>query len=104
MPLTSCVFPAPRSPLKPMTQPWLASRPQASPMASVSSGLREMSVAMYVKRPNAILVPEPQPGFSRDFSDAAQARTGEFLSPASQELDLCVLGNGEVQLDVLAIG
>ena len=38
-PFTSCVLPAPRSPLKPMTQPGLASRAQVSPRASVSVAL-----------------------------------------------------------------
>ena len=38
-PFTSCVLPAPRSPLNVMTQPRCAARPNFSPSASVSAGL-----------------------------------------------------------------
>src|SRR5262245_9250379 len=104
MPLTSWVLPAPRSPLKPMTQPVCTAFPHCSPRAKVSSGLCEMSVAMNGQRPHAILVAKPQPRFGGDLADAAQAQLGELLLPSVQQRDSIYAGEAKEELEILAVG
>src|SRR3989442_7655215 len=70
-PLTSSVLPAPRLPVRPMTAPCAASRPQRSPSAAVSSGRCEMKVAIgRVKQRSRVL--------GRRFVEMNIAATGEF--------------------------
>src|SRR6266850_2515072 len=80
-PFTNCVFPAPRSPHKPITSPLGAVRPQVSPSASVSAGLCEMHVAICGQWSRAVLVFDGDPFPSGDFSDATQLEFGKLLFP-----------------------
>src|SRR5438132_9047809 len=85
MPLTSCVLPAPRSPVRPTTWPDGASRPHCSPILMVSSGLLEMNVAMNNERPDALLVANGQPGFGGDPADATEAHFGKLFLPGVEQ-------------------
>src|ERR1051325_3895244 len=84
-PLTSWVLPAPRSPVRPITQPRCASRPHASPSACVSSALCEMNVAMQHQLPFAILVAQSQPALGGDLADATQLHGGKLLLPRVEQ-------------------
>src|SRR5712664_1862813 len=98
-PLTNSVLPAPRSPVRPMTAPCAASRPQRSHSAAVSSGRWEMKMAIvWVKRRSgvlgrrfvemhiaatgefagAFLIAEPQSGRGGDLPDAGERHLGEL--------------------------
>src|SRR5437016_13684066 len=80
-PLTSCVLPAPRSPVRPMTQPACASRPQCSPSFMVASGLLEMNVTMNGKRLNSLLVANGQAALGGDLADATERQFDKLFLP-----------------------
>src|SRR5438445_10711422 len=103
-PFTSCVLPAPRSPDKPMTSPLCATRPQASPSASVSAGLCEMYVAIGGQQSHPILVPNRDPLARRDFTDATQRHFGKLLPPGVEQRDRLAAGHREEQLKILPLG
>src|SRR5882672_9469616 len=104
MPLTSCVLPAPKSPVRPMTQPALASRPHRSPSAAVSSGLCEMNVTMSGHRQVAVLVAEFNASGGDDLPDAGQRHIGELFLPRVEQRDSVAAGDGEQEFKVLTVG
>src|SRR5213592_372238 len=104
MPLTSWVLPAPNSPLRPMIQPGLASRPHCSPRAMVSSGLCEMNVAMNGQRLHALLVAKLQAGLGGDLADAGEWHVDKLLLPAIQQRHRVAPRDGEKQFEVFPGG
>src|SRR5512140_1302900 len=84
-PRTSRVLPAPNSPERPMTRPGSATRPQASPNASVSLGLCEMNVAMGGKRAHALLVAQGDPFVTGDLSDTRKRQVWEPRAPGIKQ-------------------
>src|SRR5579872_2226536 len=103
MPLVSCVLPAPRSPVTPMTRPGVAARPQLSPSAWVSVGLLEMYVAMGRKRTRAGFVADGKTLALRDLANAGQFGLGKLLFPGVQQRHGIAAGNGEEQFKIFAI-
>src|ERR1035438_6591547 len=81
-PLTNCVFPAPRSPDRPITSPLSAARPHCSPSAAVSVGLCEMYIAMGRQRSHALLVTDGDALARLDLADArrSEEHTSELQS------------------------
>src|SRR6185436_681167 len=102
-PLTSCVFPAPRSPHKPITRPSEASRPHDAPSASVSSGLCEMHVAMLSQWSHPLPVFDCDAFAGGDLANAAQPQVRELLFPRIQERHGVTTGYRKEQLKILAV-
>src|SRR3954462_15069303 len=86
-----------------MTQPGPASRPHASPIASVSSGLCEMSVAMNVQSPRAVLVAEAQARFADDLSDASQRQIGKPFLPRIEQRHGVLARDCEQQFEIFPV-
>src|SRR5688572_13068994 len=103
-PFTSCVLPAPRSPVSPITQPGCPSRPHCSPSAAVSSGLCEMNVAMSGQGTNAFFVTQANAGFGRHLANAGERQVGELSLPPIEQFHRAAAGEGEEQLEIFAIG
>src|SRR5262249_5185107 len=103
MPRTSWVLPAPRSPLRPMSQPARAARAQASPRPAVSSALCEMNVSMLRHGADAVLVPQSEAGCGCDLADATQPEPGELFLPGVEKGDGFAAADGEEQFEILAI-
>src|SRR5260370_29430559 len=99
MPLTSWVFPAPRSPVRPMIQPSCASRPQDSPRASVSAGLCEMCIAMSLQGPDTVLIADSEALAGGDLADATKRQAGVLLLPGIQQRHSVAAANGEQQFE-----
>src|SRR6185503_8003966 len=86
-----------------MTQPGAASRPQRSPRAKVSSGLREMNVTMNVERADALLISESETRFCGDAPDTGERQFGKLLFPRIKQRHGLAAGDGEEQFEILAI-
>src|SRR6266853_4597476 len=102
-PFTNCVFPAPRSPHKPITSPLWAAHPQVSPSASVSAGLCEMHVAICGQRSHAVLVFDSDALARRDFADATQLKLGKLFLPGIQQRNCIAARNREEKLKILSV-
>src|SRR6266446_3208115 len=102
-PFTNCVFPAPRSPHKPITSPLWAARPQVSPSASVSAGLCEMHVAICAQWSHAVLVFDGRPLASRDFADATQREFGKLFFPGIEQRHCIAAANRKEKLKILPV-
>src|SRR5579884_3756517 len=103
MPFASCVLPAPKSPLSPMTHPLFAVRPHSAPSASVASALLEMNVAMGFQWMRAALVADAHAFTRDDFADAAKLQFGKLLLPCVQQRDCIATGDGEQQFKIFAV-
>jgi hypothetical protein len=104
IPFTNWVFPAPRSPVTPKTQPWDAIAPSRAPKATVSAGLREMNVSMCGRFSYAIDVPQAQAGPIDDAADAGDRGLGKTGSPSIQDRDGVSRRDREQQFEILAVG
>src|SRR5262245_33373763 len=103
MPLTSSVLPAPNSPVSPMTSPLMASFPQRSPSAWVSSGLFEMSIAMSRQELNPHFAADLKAWPFRHLADASEWQIRKFLSPGIKEWNCIPTSHCEEQFKILAI-
>src|SRR5436305_2719588 len=86
-----------------MTRPRPASRPQPSPNASVSAGLREMFVTMNCKRTPAMLVANTDFFFGNNFSNAAEAQLRELFFPCIEQLNRIPAWQGKKQFEIFSI-
>src|SRR5262245_12660483 len=100
MPLTSCVLPAPRSPVRPITKPPLAARPQASPSASVSSELCEMNMPIGGQWTHAVPVADDKPRFGRYFTDTTHPELRELAFPRIEQPHGVTGGGGKQQFEI----
>src|SRR5690348_8422774 len=90
-PRTSWDLPAPRSPVRPITQPGRAVFAHASPTREVSSGeqvctsmmpiLREVDITGGDEVTDAFFVADFETRFSRDLADATQPKFRKLLFP-----------------------
>src|SRR5437667_9836863 len=102
-PFTNCVFPAPRSPHKPITSPLWAACPQVSPSASVSAGLCEMHVAICGQWSRAVFVFDSDAFARRDFADATQLELGKLCFPGIQQRNGIAAANRKEKLKILPV-
>src|SRR5262249_22041993 len=87
-----------------MTCPLCAARPQASPRASVSAGLREMFVSMNRERTQPVFVSDSHSLSRNDFSYAAKPDKGKALFPGIHKGNRLTAANRKQELEILTIG
>src|SRR5580658_6008159 len=97
------VLPAPRPPLRPMTEPCRTSRPHWNPSASVCAGLCEMNVTMCLQSANSRFVAQFQATFLGDPPDATEAHFGKLLFPSIQQGHGVGAGRAEEQFKIFAV-
>src|SRR2546426_1186238 len=94
-PLANWVFPAPRSPISPITVPNGILFESDSPRCCVSIGLCEMKVAMRVQRSHAIAAADQDTWSGSNLSNASQRQIGKAPLPGIQQADSIAAGEGK---------